>query len=74
MLSIIADRLTTCSTQIVWGKVYEHFRVKWVLITAVGILEIGSILSASAPNSPAFIVGRAIAGGGASGILTGVLM
>ncbi|KAE8382045.1 major facilitator superfamily domain-containing protein [Aspergillus bertholletiae] len=39
---------------------------------AVAILEIGSIVSASAPSSAVFIVGRAIAGCGSSGILNGV--
>ncbi|ETS87492.1 hypothetical protein PFICI_01320 [Pestalotiopsis fici W106-1] len=69
-----AYRLTTCSTQIFFGKVYEEFRVKWVLLMAVGILEVGSIVSAAASSSAAFIIGRAIAGCGASGILTGVLI
>ncbi|KAL4787058.1 major facilitator superfamily-domain-containing protein [Aspergillus varians] len=69
-----AYRLTTCSTQFLFGKLYEQFRVKWVLVTAVAILEIGSIISASAPSSAAFIVGRAIAGCGSAGILNGVLI
>lgn len=69
-----SDRLTTCSTQFFYGKIYEQFRVKWVLVTAVAILEIGSIVSAAAPSSAAFIVGRAISGCGASGIVTGVFM
>ncbi|KAK6813035.1 hypothetical protein RU639_010755 [Aspergillus parasiticus] len=69
-----AYRLTTCSTQFLFGKLYEQFRVKWVLVMAVAILEIGSIVSASAPSSAAFIVGRAIAGCGSSGILNGVLI
>lgn len=69
-----AYQLTTCSTQFMFGKLYTMFRVKWLLVISVVILEIGSILSAAAPNSPAFIVGRAIAGCGASGVLNGVLM
>ncbi|KAB8245115.1 major facilitator superfamily domain-containing protein [Aspergillus flavus] len=69
-----AYRLTTCSTQFLFGKLYEQFRVKWVLVMAVAILEIGSIVSASASSSAAFIVGRAIAGCGSSGILNGVLI
>ncbi|RWA08554.1 hypothetical protein EKO27_g6554 [Xylaria grammica] len=69
-----AYRLSTCSSQFLFSKVYEQWRVKWVLITAVAILEIGSIVSASATNSPAFIVGRAIAGSGSAGILIGVFI
>ena len=33
--------------------------------------EIGSLLCALAPNSPALIIGRAIAGCGSGGILSG---
>ncbi|KXG54684.1 Major facilitator superfamily domain, general substrate transporter [Penicillium griseofulvum] len=58
----------------VFGKLYTMFRVKWLLVVSVVILEIGSIVSAAAPNSAAFIVGRAIAGCGASGVLNGVLI
>ncbi|KAI1432072.1 MFS toxin efflux pump [Xylaria sp. CBS 124048] len=69
-----AYRLSTCSSQFVFSKIYEQWRVKWVLIGAVVILEIGSVVSAAAPNSPAFIVGRAIAGSGSAGILIGVFV
>jgi MFS family permease len=68
------DRLTTCSTQFFYGKICEKFRVKWVLVIAVTILELGSIVSAAAPSSAAFIIRRAISGCGASGIITGVYM
>ncbi|KAL4794555.1 major facilitator superfamily domain-containing protein [Aspergillus venezuelensis] len=69
-----AYRLTTCNTQFLFGKVYTQFRVKWVLVFAVIILEIGSVVSAAATSSAVFIVGRAIAGCGAAGILNGVLI
>ncbi|PQE12463.1 major facilitator superfamily transporter protein [Rutstroemia sp. NJR-2017a BBW] len=41
---------------------------------AVAILELGSTVSAAAPSSAAFIIGRAISGCGASGIVTGVFI
>ncbi|KAI1133129.1 MFS toxin efflux pump [Nemania abortiva] len=69
-----AYRLATCSSQFLFSKVYEQFRVKWVLVTAVGILEIGSIVSATAASSADLIIGRAIAGFGSAGILTGVFI
>ncbi|KAI0489978.1 MFS toxin efflux pump [Xylaria cf. heliscus] len=69
-----AYRLATCSSQFLFSKIYEQFRVKWVLIMAVGILEIGSIVSATAPSSAALIIGRAIAGFGSAGILIGVFI
>ncbi|KAI1279418.1 MFS toxin efflux pump [Xylaria sp. FL0933] len=69
-----AYRLSTCSSQFLFSKIYEQWRVKWVLVTAVIILEIGSIVCATATNSPTFIVGRAIAGSGSAGILIGVFI
>ncbi|KAI1323797.1 MFS toxin efflux pump [Xylariaceae sp. FL0255] len=69
-----AYRLATCSSQFVFSKIYEQWRAKWVLISAVVILEIGSVVCATATNSPAIIVGRAIAGAGSAGILIGVFV
>lgn len=57
-----------------FGKLYTMFRVKWLLVILVVILEIGSIVSAAAPNSAAFIISHVIAGCGALGVLNGVLV
>jgi len=38
------------------------------------MFEIGSIVCATAPNSPALIVGRAIAGVGSAGLFTGAFL
>ena len=70
----VTDRLTACPAQFFYSNLYNQFRVKWILVMAVGILEVGSIVSATAPSSAAFIAGRAIAGFGSSGILVGVLV
>lgn len=45
-----------------YGTVYKLFNVKLAYLTAVFIFEVGSLISAVAPSSTAFIVGRAIAG------------
>lgn len=45
-----------------YGAVYKYFNVKLVFLGAVFIFEIGSLVSAVAPESTTFIVGRAIAG------------
>lgn len=45
-----------------YGTIYKYFNVKWSYLGAVFIFEIGSLISAVAPTSVAFIVGRAIAG------------
>ena len=47
------------------------FPAKWTFIATAVIFEIGSIVCAAAPTSPAFIVGRAIAGIGSAGTITG---
>ncbi|TPX24525.1 hypothetical protein DIZ76_013872 [Coccidioides immitis] len=66
--------LTTCAFQLVFGKVYTFFPVKWVFLTAIGIFEIGSVVCGAAPSSEALIIGRAVAGMGASGIFSGALV
>lgn len=54
--------LTTTALQPMYGTIYKYFNVKIAYLTAVFIFEIGSLISAVAPSSVAFIVGRAIAG------------
>ncbi|KAI2619591.1 MFS general substrate transporter [Hypoxylon sp. NC1633] len=63
--------LALCSTQPLAGKTYVLFPKKWVYLVYVGILEVGSLVCALAPTSKALIVGRAVAGLGASGIFAG---
>ena len=63
--------LTTTSLQPTLGKVYTYFNVKWTYLGAIAIFELGSIVCATAVNSPMLIVGRAIAGAGASGLFSG---
>ncbi|KAF2968359.1 hypothetical protein GQX73_g5235 [Xylaria multiplex] len=50
------------------------FAAMALAIFILAILEIGSVVSATAISSPAFIVGRAIAGSGSAGILIGVFI
>ncbi len=45
-----------------YGVIYRYFNIKWVFLAAIFIFEVGSLISAVAPTSVAFIVGRAIAG------------
>jgi MFS family permease len=47
------------------------FPAKWAFVVLVAIFEIGSIICAAAPNSTAFIIGRAISGIGSAGNTTG---
>ncbi|CAH0044660.1 unnamed protein product [Clonostachys solani] len=66
--------LTTCAFQLLFGKVYAFFDAKATLLSTIFLFEVGSAICGSAPNSIAFIIGRAIAGLGSAGIMTGVLM
>ncbi|EGD94048.1 major facilitator superfamily transporter [Trichophyton tonsurans CBS 112818] len=63
--------ITSCATQLTWGKVYTFYSTKFVLLSAIVIFEVGSALCGAAPNSTTFIVGRAIAGTGSAGIFSG---
>ena len=66
--------LASCCSQMFVGKLYAYFNVKWLFLIAVAIFEVGSVLCAAAPNSTCLIVGRAIAGLGATGMSTGSLL
>ncbi|KAK8054688.1 hypothetical protein PG994_009755 [Apiospora phragmitis] len=63
--------LTFAALQLPMGKVYTFFRTKWVFILAILIFEVGSTISAAAPNSTAFIAGRALSGVGGAGLTAG---
>lgn len=66
--------LTTCSFQLLYGKIYTYASIKWTFIVCVIIFEIGSAICGAAPSSTALIVGRAIAGLGAGGLFSGGLL
>jgi MFS family permease len=64
--------LTLGAFQSLWGKVYKFFPLKTSFLVAILIFELGSLISAVAQNSATVIVGRSIAGLGASGVAPGV--
>lgn len=57
--------------QSAFGKAFKYFPLKETFLLSVFIFEIGSLLCGVAPNSTAFIIGRAIAGFGGAGIAIG---
>lgn len=65
---------TMCSFQLFFGKLYAEFNAKWVFLAALFIFEVGSIVCAVAPSSVVLIVGRAISGVGAAGLMSGALI
>ncbi|KAF2178412.1 putative MFS multidrug transporter [Zopfia rhizophila CBS 207.26] len=66
--------ITNCAFQLVFGKLYTVFSVKGTFLTSILLFEAGSALCGAAPNSVTFILGRAIAGLGSGGILSGVIV
>jgi EmrB/QacA subfamily drug resistance transporter len=66
--------LTSCATQLSWGKIYTFYPTKSIFLIAITIFEVGSALCGGAPNSNAFIIGRAIAGLGSAGIFSGTTL
>ncbi|KAJ5113149.1 hypothetical protein N7456_001683 [Penicillium angulare] len=63
--------LTSSATQLLWGRVYTFYSTKIIFLAAVIVFEVGSAVCGAAPNSTAFIIGRAIAGIGSAGIFNG---
>ncbi|KAA8649901.1 MDR family MFS transporter [Aspergillus tanneri] len=66
--------LTCCAFQLLFGKLYKLFSVRIVFLASILVFEVASAICGAAPNSVAFIVGRAICGVGAAGILAGTIM
>ncbi|EXJ74483.1 uncharacterized protein A1O5_02779 [Cladophialophora psammophila CBS 110553] len=66
--------LTMCSFQLIMGKVYKFYPVKPIFLAGIALFEVGSAVCGSAPTSAAFIVGRAVAGLGASGMFSGMMV
>ncbi|EAU36749.1 predicted protein [Aspergillus terreus NIH2624] len=48
--------LVTCMFQLIFGKLYGYFPIKWVFLAAIIIFEIGSAVCGAAPTSDAFIL------------------
>ncbi|GAM35921.1 hypothetical protein TCE0_018r04622 [Talaromyces pinophilus] len=63
-----------CVTQLPFGRLYLFYNNKLVFLAAIVIFEVGSALCGAAPNSIAFIIGRALAGVGSSGVFSGVIV
>ncbi|THX22158.1 MFS transporter [Aureobasidium pullulans] len=63
--------ITSCSLQLLWGRLYTFYHFKSTYIAALLTFEVGSALCGAAPSSASLIVGRAIAGVGSAGIFSG---
>ncbi|KAF2093518.1 major facilitator superfamily transporter [Rhizodiscina lignyota] len=66
-----AYRLSICSFQFMFGKLYTLFSLKRIFLISIIIFMIGSILCAAAPTSAAFVAGRAVCGFAGAGMISG---
>lgn len=66
--------LTSCASMLLMGKIYTFVNPKWVYLGSLVVFEIGSAVCGAAPNSTAFIMGRAIAGLGNAGLFQGAVI
>ncbi len=66
--------LAQCASQLLFGRIYTFYNPKWVFLVSIGLFEVGSAICGTAPSSIAFIIGRAIAGLGNSGIFSGAIV
>lgn len=60
--------------QLFFVKLCSVFPIKGTYLIILGIFEVGLLICGVAPNSSAFILGRAIAGVGSSGLFSGSLI
>ncbi|KAI4867402.1 MFS general substrate transporter [Hypoxylon rubiginosum] len=68
-----AYQLASSSFQPLSGKIYTYFSTKWSFLVFFFVFEVGSAVCGAAQSSTMFIVGRAIAGLGSSGLMNGAL-
>jgi len=66
-----AYRLCCCSFQFFFGKLYELFPAKTIVLSSVIIFMLGSAICAAAPTSAAFVIGRGICGLANAGVIAG---
>ncbi|KAH8646477.1 efflux pump [Tricladium varicosporioides] len=62
----------SAAPQLLTGRIYTYFSTK-TYITFFGIFELGSLLCGAAVSSSMLIIGRAVAGFGAAGIIIGAI-
>ncbi|KAJ5201681.1 uncharacterized protein N7498_006344 [Penicillium cinerascens] len=63
--------LASCSTVLIYGQVYTFYSMKTAYMLSFLVFIIGSVVAATAPNSTAFIIGRAVSGLGSAGVFAG---
>ncbi|KAL4812682.1 major facilitator superfamily domain-containing protein [Aspergillus spinulosporus] len=67
-------QLITSSFIFFFARLYTVFPMKAIFLVSMFLFELGSLLCTVAPTSATFILGRAVAGLGSSGIQTGSIV
>ncbi|GKZ45573.1 hypothetical protein AbraIFM66951_008227 [Aspergillus brasiliensis] len=65
--------LTMCALQPISGKLSSLLSLRWTYLAFYGIFLLGSLTCGVANSSKMFIIGRAVAGAGGSGVVSGGL-
>ncbi|OAA57313.1 MFS multidrug transporter [Cordyceps fumosorosea ARSEF 2679] len=63
--------LTLAAFQSFWGKLYRYCHLKYTYLAAGVVFEVGSLVCATAKDSTALIIGRAVTGIGGAGLYCG---
>lgn len=66
-------QLASAALQPLSGRIYHKFNNKFSFLAFLAIFEIGSIICGAAASSAMLIAGRAIAGVGSAGVISGAL-
>ncbi|OGM50150.1 efflux pump antibiotic resistance protein [Aspergillus bombycis] len=66
--------LTGATSQLLYGRIYRAYDMKRVFLFSIVVFEIGSAICGAAPNSGAFIAGRAVAGLASAGVFSGCML
>ncbi|KAI0469717.1 major facilitator superfamily domain-containing protein [Xylariaceae sp. FL0804] len=66
-----AYTLGNASLQLLTGKTFQFFNLKWSWLMYFGLFELGSAVCGAAQSSNMLIIGRVIAGAGAAGVVSG---
>lgn len=69
-----AYMLTCACFNPISGRIYQLYSTKWVFLQSILVFEVGSVICGAAPNSTAFIIGRAIAGLASAFIFSGATL
>lgn len=50
--------LTTAAFQLIWGRIYRFYDLRWTFLCCIVIFEAGSAICGAAPSSSVFIAGK----------------